>query len=145
MLPVRTQSGCQNLSPPHLALPSQRMTQVDTPGCQHHFYNADRAIYANKTMRRRVTFLRKAFEQEFGSVLHFVVPPPPLWIQVIRFDTWHYRIPVWRGSQPFAFNPTSDLEVVAIVGECTLRGGCEPGCVDQWREQTAKMGTGGQS
>lgn len=49
---------------------------------------------------------------------------PTLWVAVIRIAPgWHFRLPIWRGGQPYYIEPTTDEEIMTIIAECRSEGG----------------------
>lgn len=138
MRPAYTTEPVQNANLLSILLPNHRLTAIDAPGCGSHVYQADRHHFSRKGMAKRQTFIRSAFGAEFEAEADIKSPPPTLWVQVIRFDAWHYRVPIWRGYSPLSFRPDSDLEVVAVAADCALRGGYDQACLEAWhRKRTA--------
>jgi hypothetical protein len=59
---------------------------------------------------------------------------PSLWVAVIRTAPgWHFRLPIWRGRQPYSNEPKTDEQVMAIIAECRSEGGYELAALQKWR------------
>lgn len=117
---------------PEAFIPRQDRFGVDHPASTAPWYEADRSRFAQRGMRRRASLIRAAFDGEFEPPFGFMLPPPPLWIHVLRIHDWHYRLPFWRGPQPFKSDPESDADVSDLVHAYLARGGADEHAYRSW-------------
>jgi hypothetical protein len=121
---------------------------LDAPNMRKQFgpdvdqYTKD--VLKFRSMRRRQAFIRQSYSEFYKSNnLREMVIMPPLWILVCALAPgWHLKSPFWRGLQPYAVEPGTDAEVMAIVEDCRNRGGYDLPALRCWREEKAKMQSG---
>lgn len=129
---------------PALYSPSNRQCWIDAPNSREHWYDSDVRAFDAPKMRARKTFIRKAFNGEIDPLFGTPLFPPTLWVQVIRIGAWHYRLPFWRGPQPFSALPLSDDAVAAIVVERQSHGGYDATSLEEWQRNWLKYSSGKQ-
>lgn len=118
---------------PALYSPSNCQCWIDAPNSSMPWYDSDVKAFDAPKMRSRRTLIRAAQNGEIDPRFDVPLFPPTLWIQVIRIGAWHYRLPFWRGPQPFSALPLSDDAVAAIVVEHLFRGGFDPVALEKWQ------------
>ena len=129
---------------PALYPPSNGQCWIDAPNSSKPWYDRDVKAFDTPKMRSRRTFIREAQNGEIDPHFDFPLFPATLWLQVIRIGAWHYRLPFWRGPQPFLTLPLSDDAVAAIVVERQLLGGCDAASLEQWQRNWLKYSSGRQ-
>jgi hypothetical protein len=126
----------REMSAPQIMMPPWIEFGTDTPGSSRLWYRRDRMQFDDRRMRGRQSFVRLTVDDEFDPSFfetRFVFPS--LWIRVIRTGGLHYRIPFWRGPQPFEYPIESDAAVASLVCDCIARGGYDKKTCDRWQER----------
>lgn len=118
---------------PNIILPQPGLFALDKPGCLRACYCADRKSFDKIGMAKRRSIIRPSTSDEFDPPFAPLWWPPTLFVQVIRISGWHYRLPVWRGSQPYSSMPNNDEEVASLAADCIERGGYDRQRLEAWQ------------